>query len=69
MTCKMALIDKTDMVCSFADGEFAGCQKFLRFSHPGLDHILMWRLAGRLFEQPGEPTATHTNRLSNPGNS
>jgi hypothetical protein len=29
----MALIDETNMVGSFADGECAGCQKFLRFSH------------------------------------
>jgi hypothetical protein len=59
----MALIDKTDMVGSFADGEFACCQKFLCFSHPGLDHIPMRRLAGRLFEKSREATATHTNRL------
>ena len=65
----MALIDETDMVCSFADAELAGCQKFLRFSHPGLDDILVRRLAGRLFEQPGEVIGTHANRLSNPGNS
>ncbi len=69
MTCKMALIDETDMVCSFADGELACCQKFLRFSYPGLDDILVRRLAGRLFEQPGEVIGTHANRLSNPGNS
>ena len=64
MTCKMALIDETDMVCSFADAELACCQKFLRFSHPGLDHILMRRLAGSLFEQPGEVIGTQANRLS-----
>jgi hypothetical protein len=65
----MALIDETDMVCSFADGELACSQKFLRSSYPGLDDILVRSLAGRLFEEPGEATATHTNRLSDPGNS
>jgi hypothetical protein len=50
----MALIGETDMVCNFADGEFAGCQKFLRFSYPGLNDILVRRLAGRLFEQLGK---------------
>jgi hypothetical protein len=65
----MALIDETDMVCGFADGELACGQKFLRFSHPGLDDIPVRRLAGRLFEQPGEVIGTQGNRLSNPGNS
>lgn len=69
MTGKMALIDETDLVCSFADGELACCQKLLRFSHPGLDDILVRRLASRLFEEPGEVIGTHANRLSNPGNS
>jgi hypothetical protein len=69
MTGKMALIDETDLVGSFADGELAGGQKFLRFSHPGLDDILVRRLAGRLFEQPGEVIGTQPNRLSYPGNS
>jgi hypothetical protein len=35
MACKMALVDEADMVCSFADGELACGQKFLRFSRPG----------------------------------
>ena len=39
----MALIDETDLVCSFADGELACGQKFLRFSHPALDDILVRR--------------------------
>jgi hypothetical protein len=52
---------------NYGDGELAGGQKFLRFSHPGLDDIR--RLAGRLFEQPGQVIATHAHRLSNPGNS
>jgi hypothetical protein len=69
MTCKMALIGETDMEGSFANGEPAGCQKFLRFSHPGLDDIFVGGLAGRLFEQPGEVIGTHANRLSNAGNS
>ena len=69
MTGKMALIDETDMVCSFADGELACCQKFLRFSHPGLDDIPVRRLTGRFFEQPGQVVATQVNGLSNPGNS
>ena len=69
MTRKMALIDETDMVGSFADGELACCQKFLRFSHPGLDYILVRRLAGGLFEQPGEVIGAHANRQSNLGNS
>jgi hypothetical protein len=69
MTCKMTLIHETDMVCSFAYGELACCQKFLRFSHPGIDDLLVRRLAGRLFEQPAEVIGTHANRLSNPGNS
>jgi hypothetical protein len=69
MTGKMALIDEPDMVCSFTDSELACGQKFLRFSHPGLDHILVRRLAGRLFEQLGEVIGTNVNRLSNPGNS
>jgi len=69
MTCKMALIDETDLVCSFADGELACGQKLLCFSHPGLDDIPVRRLAGRLFEQPGEVIGTHANRLSNSGNS
>jgi hypothetical protein len=43
----MALIDETDMVCSFADGELACSQKFLRSSYPGLDDILVRRLAGK----------------------
>jgi hypothetical protein len=42
----MALIDETDIVCNFADAELACGQKFLRFSHPGLDDILVRRLAG-----------------------
>jgi hypothetical protein len=37
----MALIGETDLEGSFADGELACGQKFLRFSHPGLDHILV----------------------------
>jgi hypothetical protein len=69
MTGKMALIDETDKVCSFADGELACAQKFLRFSRPGLDDIPVRRLAGRLFEQLGEVIGTHANRPSNPGNS
>jgi hypothetical protein len=69
MTRKMALIDETDMEGSFADGELACCQKFLRFSHPGLDHIPVRRLAGRLFEQPAEVIGTQANCLSNPENS
>ncbi len=69
MPCKMTLIDETDLACSFADGELAGGQEFLRFSHPGIDDILVRRLAGRLFEQPGKVIGTHVNRLSNPGNS
>src|ERR1700730_13694243 len=69
MTCKMALIDETDTVCSFADGELSCCQKFLRFSHPGLDDIPVRRLASRFFEQPGEVIGTQANRLSNPENS
>jgi hypothetical protein len=64
MTREMALIDETDMVCSFADGELACGQKFFRFSHPGLDHILMRRLAGRLFEQPGEVKGTHARGMA-----
>jgi hypothetical protein len=60
MTCKMALIDETDKVCSFADGELARGQKFLRFSYPGLDDALgpslgvwarlkgFWRLMSRV---------------------
>ena len=68
MTRKVALIDETDMVCSFADGELARRQKFLRFSHSGLDDILVRRLAGRLLEQPGEVIGTDVNGLSNPGN-
>jgi hypothetical protein len=51
MTAKMALIDETDTVCSFADSELACGQKFLRFSHPGLNHILVSLLASRLFER------------------
>jgi len=51
--CKMALIGETDLEGSFTDGELACCQKFLRFSHTGIDDILVRRLAGRLFEQPG----------------
>jgi hypothetical protein len=58
MTGKMALIYKTDVVCSFADGELACGQKFLRFSYPGLDDIPVRRLAGRFFEQPGQVVAT-----------
>ncbi len=69
MTGKMALIDETDLVCSFADGELACGQQFPRFSHPGLDDIPVRRLAGRLFEQPGEVIGTPANRLSNAGNS
>ncbi len=65
----MALVDETDTVCSFADGELSCGQKFLRFSHPGLDDIPVRRLAGRFFEQPGEVIGTQANRLSNPGNS
>ena len=65
----MALIGEADMVCNFADGELACCQKVSRFSYPGLYDILVRRLAGRLFEQPGEVIGTHVNRLSNPGNS
>jgi hypothetical protein len=65
----MALIDETNMVCSFTDGELACCQKFLRLSHPRLDHILVRRLTGRLFEQLGEVIGTNVNRLSDPGNS
>ena len=68
MTRKVALIDETDMVCSFADGELARRQKFLRFSHSGLDDILVRRLAGRLLEQPSEVIGTHVDGLSNPGN-
>ncbi len=33
----MARIDETDLVCSFADGELAGGQQLLRFSHPGAE--------------------------------
>ena len=62
MTCKMALIGETDMVCNFADGELACGQKVFRFSYPGLDDILVRRLAGRLFEQPGEVRGSHVNR-------
>ena len=62
MTGKMALIDETNMVCSFADGELAGGQKFLRFSYPSLHDIPVRRLASRLFEQPGEVIGTHANR-------
>jgi hypothetical protein len=69
MTGKMALIGETQMKGSFADGELACGQKFLRFSHPGIDDILVRRLAGRLFEQPGKVIGTQANRLSNPGNS
>ena len=69
MTCKMALIDETNLVGSFADGELAFGQKFFRFSDPRLDDILVRRLAGRLFEQPGEVKGTHANRLSNRRNS
>jgi hypothetical protein len=69
MTCKMALIDETNMVCSFADGEPACGQEFFRFSDPRLDDILVRRLAGRLFEQLGKVIGTHVNRLSNAGNS
>jgi hypothetical protein len=69
MACEMALIGETDMEGSFADGELACCQKFLRFSHPGLDDILVRGLAGKLFEQPGEVIGTHVDRLSNAGNS
>ena len=65
----MALIDETDPVCSFADGQLACCQQFLRLSHPGLYDIPVRRLAGRLFEQPGEVIGTHANLLSNPENS
>ena len=65
MTGKMALIRETDMDGSFANGELACCQKFLRFSHPGLDDILLGGLASRLLEQPGEVIGTHANRLSN----
>ena len=68
MTGKMALIDETDIVCHFADAELAGGQKVLRFSHPGLDDILVRRLARRPFEQPGKVIGTQANRLSNPGN-
>jgi len=63
----MALIGETDMEGSFADGELARGQKLLRFSHPGVDNILVRGLAGRLFEQPGEVMGTQANRLSNPG--
>ena len=69
MTCKMALIDKTNVVCNFADGQLACCQKFFRFSNPGLDDILVRGLAGRLFEQPGEVIGTHVDRLCNTENS
>jgi len=69
MTGKMALIGETDMVCNLVDGEFARGQKFFRFPYPGLDDTLIRRLAGRLFEQPGEVIGSHVNRLSNPGNS
>jgi hypothetical protein len=69
MTGKMALINETNMVGSFTDGELPCAQKFLRFSHPGLDHIPVRRLTGRLFEQLGEVLGTNVNRLSNPGNS
>jgi hypothetical protein len=62
MTGKMALIDETDMVCSFADGELAGCQKFLRFSYPGLDDIPVRRLAGRFSELPGQVVTRHLPR-------
>ena len=48
MTGKMALVDEADMVGSFADGELACGKKLLRFSHPGLDDILVRGLAGRL---------------------
>ena len=65
----MALIGETDMEGSFADGELACCQKFLRFSHPGLDNIPARGLAGRLLEQPGKVIGTHVYRLSDPGNS
>jgi hypothetical protein len=41
MTGKMALIDKTDVVRSFADSELTCCQELLCFSHPGLDDILV----------------------------
>jgi hypothetical protein len=54
----MALIDEANMVCSFADGEISCGQKFLRFSHLGLDDIPVRRLAGRLFEQPGKVIGT-----------
>ena len=69
MTGKMALIKETNLVGSFTDGELARAQKFLRFSHPGLDHIPVRRLTGRLFEQLGEVIGTDVNRLSNLGNS
>jgi hypothetical protein len=69
MTCKMALINETDMMCNFVDGELACGQEFFRFSDPRLDDILVRRLAGGLFEQLGEVRGTHVNRLSNPGNS
>ena len=69
MTRKMALINETNMEGSFANGKLARYQKFLRLSHPGLDDLLMGRMAGRLFEQPGEVIGSHVNRLSNPGNS
>ena len=68
MTRKMALIDKTDMIGSFADGELACCQKVLRFSHPSLDDIVVRRLASGLFEQLGEVIGTYAYRLSNPRN-
>jgi hypothetical protein len=69
MTGKMALIDETDMVCRFADREPACCQKFLRFSYPSLNDVLVRRLASRFFEESHEVIRTHRNRLSNPGNS
>jgi len=39
------------------------------FSHPGIDDILVRRLARRRFEEPSEVIGTHVDRLSNPGNS
>src|SRR5258708_36113104 len=69
MAGEMALIDETYMVGNFADRELACGQKFLRFFHPGIDDILVRRLARRLFEQPGEVIGTHVDSLSNPGNS
>jgi hypothetical protein len=50
----MALIDETNMVCSFADGELAGCQKFLRLLFCD-DKEVLGRRGGLVFGRKHQP--------------